>query len=252
MTYINSDILKEILDTLEFYANGEHRVLLAGKIDWKARWKELDESGFTRIYEADNGDEDYVETGVKAQVALDKLRANLLSEYQESNKINPMSEDAITLLLADKIGFGDDDNLQTVNRSDLVEIIRATEAHHANCEFDTQDAMAVVIDALHNSPQYAWSWHCNIAMAAYDEGLDHYRANKAAARFMLSLAGVDTSKHPGFPSPSQQDPVTLTDAEMIEAIRPLCDNERIAQKLVLVSRDEYQAIIDALHKKEQM
>lgn len=39
----------------------------------------------------------------------------------------PLSDDDITLLLADKIGFGDTE-LQTVNRSDLVSIIRAVEA----------------------------------------------------------------------------------------------------------------------------
>lgn len=71
-------------------------------------------------------------------------------------------------------------------------------------------AMAIVTNALHADPDYAWSWHCNVAMSALDEGLDHYRANKAAARFMSLLAGVDTSKHPGFPD--------ATDATLKESI----------------------------------
>lgn len=71
-------------------------------------------------------------------------------------------------------------------------------------------AMAIVTDALRADPDYAWSWHCNVAMSALDEGLDHYRANKAAARFMSLLAGVDTSKHPGFPD--------ATDATLKESI----------------------------------
>lgn len=107
MTDVNADILKEILDTLEFYANGNHRVLLTGKIDWKTQRKELGETGFVHVCELYNGDEEYVETGVKAQSVLDKLRANLASDDQGSNKINPMSDDEITLLLADKIGFGE-------------------------------------------------------------------------------------------------------------------------------------------------
>lgn len=63
------------------------------------------------------------------------------------------------------------------------------------------DAMKVVIAALHNDPDYAWSWHCNAAMAAFDVGVPHYQANQAAARFMRFLADVDTAKHPGFPTP---------------------------------------------------
>lgn len=43
-------------------------------------------------------------------------------------ELQPMSDDESTLMLADKIGFGDG-ALQTVNRSDLVSIIRAVEAH---------------------------------------------------------------------------------------------------------------------------
>lgn len=53
------------------------------------------------------------------------------------------------------------------------------------------DAMTVVIHALQDDPGYAWSWHCNIAMAAVDEGVDHGTANHAAARFMRLLASVE-------------------------------------------------------------
>ena len=34
---------------------------------------------------------------------------------------------------------------------------------------------------------YAWSWHCNIAMSAVDEGMPHAAANRAAARFLSLL-----------------------------------------------------------------
>lgn len=64
---------------------------------------------------------------------------------------------------------------------------------------DVSSAMKQVTDAMRNDLDYAWSWHCNIAMASVDEGMDHYAANKAAARFLMILAGVDTTKHPGFP-----------------------------------------------------
>lgn len=42
-------------------------------------------------------------------------------------KLEPMTDDELTLLFADKIGFGDSD-LQEVNRGDLVSISRAIEA----------------------------------------------------------------------------------------------------------------------------
>jgi hypothetical protein len=41
---------------------------------------------------------------------------------------------------------------------------------------------------------YAWSWHCNLAMAAYDEGLEHHAANRAAARFMDSAFNINTMR----------------------------------------------------------
>lgn len=59
-------------------------------------------------------------------------------------------------------------------------------------------AMAYVIQAIRSDPAYAWSWHCNLAMASFDEGMEHKAANKAAARFMQILAKVDTSLFPEF------------------------------------------------------
>jgi hypothetical protein len=47
---------------------------------------------------------------------------------------------------------------------------------------------------LQADSEYAWGWHCNIAMASVDEGMDHAAANRAAARFMRNCFGIDTSK----------------------------------------------------------
>ena len=49
--------------------------------------------------------------------------------------------------------------------------------------------------AIKEDPSLAWSWHSNIAMASYDEGLSHEKANKAAARFMKSAFDVDMTKN---------------------------------------------------------
>ena len=59
---------------------------------------------------------------------------------------------------------------------------------------DTKEAFETLKKAIGDDPSYAWSWHCNIAMAAYDEGVDHATANKAANRFMQLCFGVDTKE----------------------------------------------------------
>lgn len=56
----------------------------------------------------------------------------------------------------------------------------------------TKEAMDHLRGALQSDPEYAWGWHCNIAMAAFDEGLDRDAANRAAARFMKNCFGVDS------------------------------------------------------------
>ena len=62
----------------------------------------------------------------------------------------------------------------------------------------TQEAMQTISKALKDDPEYAWSWHCNITMAAVDEGMSHYRANHASARFMHNAFGIDITKHDNF------------------------------------------------------
>jgi hypothetical protein len=56
------------------------------------------------------------------------------------------------------------------------------------------DAFNTLKAALQADNSYAWSWHCNIAMAAVDEGFDHAGANEGAARFMSMCFGVDVKK----------------------------------------------------------
>jgi len=67
-------------------------------------------------------------------------------------------------------------------------------------EITVKDALDVLQKAMQSDPEYAWSWHCNIAMAQYDamiigrlldRELIHNRANKGAAVFMKNLFGVE-------------------------------------------------------------
>lgn len=57
---------------------------------------------------------------------------------------------------------------------------------------------AILRDALQNDVSYAWGWLCNIAMAAYDEGVDHATSNRLANRFMQVAFGVDLSNDPQY------------------------------------------------------
>lgn len=72
-----------------------------------------------------------------------------------------------------------------------------------------KDAIYTLRDAIQQDPDYAWSWHCNIATASMDEGLDHAASNRAAARFMSTLFGVDMTKHEQFKG--TQSPIKFKD-----------------------------------------
>jgi len=58
----------------------------------------------------------------------------------------------------------------------------------------TVTALQTLQEALAADDEFAWSWHCNIAMASVDEGMPHPDANRAAARFMQTCFGIDITK----------------------------------------------------------
>lgn len=47
---------------------------------------------------------------------------------------------------------------------------------------------------IKDDPEYAWSWHCNFACCAMDEGLSHAAANRAADRMMTTCFGVKATE----------------------------------------------------------
>lgn len=55
------------------------------------------------------------------------------------------------------------------------------------------EALQTVTNAIKSDKDLAWGWQCNIAMCAVDEGVEHKTANRAAARFMRLLFGVDVT-----------------------------------------------------------
>ncbi len=56
-----------------------------------------------------------------------------------------------------------------------------------------KDPRQPLIRAFAADPDYAQGWHDNLAMAAFDEGLEIEAANRAASRFMKSAFDVVTS-----------------------------------------------------------
>lgn len=55
-------------------------------------------------------------------------------------------------------------------------------------------AMKKITKAVIRDKEYAYSWHCNLAMAFIDEGCLNETAQRGAGRFMQILFGVDTYK----------------------------------------------------------
>lgn len=55
-------------------------------------------------------------------------------------------------------------------------------------------ALWILSYVMKKYPDYAWTWHCNLAMMAYDAGAPHQEANKRAADFMRRSFGVETNK----------------------------------------------------------
>lgn len=54
------------------------------------------------------------------------------------------------------------------------------------------NAVRVLSSAIQGDIEYAWAWHCQIAVSAIDEGTPHEVAQRTATRTMKLLFGVDT------------------------------------------------------------
>ncbi len=83
-------------------------------------------------------------------------------------------------------------------------------------------AWRLLIDAMKADPEYAWSWHCNLAMAMHDSGAGpHQACNRGAALFLslLSDGAVDTTQHPAYENTQVEDSLTTEELhEFQEAI----------------------------------
>lgn len=55
------------------------------------------------------------------------------------------------------------------------------------------NAVKALSYAFKLDPDFAWTWHCNLAMMAIDAGAPYVHAQRSAANFMKTLFGADTS-----------------------------------------------------------
>lgn len=62
-------------------------------------------------------------------------------------------------------------------------------------ETDFSEQRTKFCERLQGDPELAWVHHCNVAMAIHDEidGISHQIYNRAAARVMKALFGVDVT-----------------------------------------------------------
>lgn len=58
----------------------------------------------------------------------------------------------------------------------------------------TKQAIDALKAAIRSDTDYAWTWHCNVAMAFQDAGGTHEEGNRGAARFMQTVFDVDVTK----------------------------------------------------------
>ena len=70
--------------------------------------------------------------------------------------------------------------------------------YHRREGTEIQHAMNMLKISFQSDPDYAHSWHCNLAMAFQDAmpGLDHAIVNDGASRFMKLAFDVETSADP--------------------------------------------------------
>lgn len=58
--------------------------------------------------------------------------------------------------------------------------------------------MSILSEAIRQDHGYAWSWHCNLAVAILDTHIPHPRANRAAAEIMARVFKIDTTTFPEY------------------------------------------------------
>lgn len=59
-------------------------------------------------------------------------------------------------------------------------------------------AFSALQKLIHSDPEYAWAWHCNLAVPIIDAGASQRQANEAAALIMAQMFDYDITAHPNY------------------------------------------------------
>lgn len=109
---------------------------------------------------------------------------------------------------------------------------------------DHKTPIATLVATFINDPEYAWGWHCNIAMACYDKGArPHSACNAGAALFLKLLTDgkVDTTAHPAYQQTQHNaapDPAPagkLSDDQLGEIGAKAASGKSVAQPTIAVA-----------------
>jgi len=143
-----------------------------------------------------------------AQQALTTIEAAIitLAAANEQGKITDTIWVSEFETLFDFLGSEADALRAALAENDVQQEIEAALAQPEQEQITTDfeiihQAVQTVIQAMQYDPEYAWGWHCNIAMAFVDAGGDHYTANQGAARFLEMFAKVQPAHE--LPAPEQ-------------------------------------------------
>jgi len=81
-------------------------------------------------------------------------------------------------------------------------------------KISTKESIKHLVGVMEKDQDYAWAWHCNLAMSFYDAFNDvrddishlsqHEIGNRGAANFMTLLFGIDTTKFAEFKDLEEQ------------------------------------------------
>jgi len=109
-------------------------------------------------------------------------------------------------------------------QSKLTECLRVADSVEHN--------LKSLIGAMVDDPEYAWGWHCNIAMSAFDAGArSHAACNRGAALFLklLSDGKVDTTTHPAYKGIEEKEDSNDSNKEIV---RLSAENERLVSQVI--------------------
>lgn len=66
-------------------------------------------------------------------------------------------------------------------------------------QIEIKNPFELLKEQIHSDPEYAWAWHCKLAMSIKDSiKVSHSTANKTGADLMSYLFEYDIRKHPSF------------------------------------------------------